>query len=138
MKGSLLWTFASDFREIASTIPDVERRHEVMRIGAEVHPMAKAQAKRQKTGRRWSADVTRHSHALDLEKNVFAQSSPERIAASLKHSAETSKSRKADPFRSAMSILTFYINRAGRSLPESRKRILERAKEALRRKFGRA
>jgi hypothetical protein len=116
----------------------VERKLGVTRIGAEVYPMAKAHAKRAPPGRKWSADVTQHSHALDLKKDVFAQSSPERIAESLKRSAETSTSRKADPFRSAMSMLTFYINRAGRNLPESRKRVLERAKDALRRKFGRA
>lgn len=101
------------------------------------HPMAKSQAKRSKPARKWSAGVTQHSHALDLEKDVFTQRSPERIAESLKRSAETSTTRKADPYRSAMSMLSFYINRAGRNLPQSRKRVLERAKDALRRKFGR-
>lgn len=100
--------------------------------------MAKSQTKKSKPARKWSAEVTQHSHALDLEKSVFKQHSPERIAESLKRSAETSTTRKADPYRSAMSMLSFYINRAGKNLPQSRKRVLERAKNALRRKFGRA
>ena len=87
--------------------------------------------------RRWSQDVTSHSDALDLESKVFEKSSSEQIARSLKRSAERSSRRKSTPYRSAMSMLTFYINRAGRNLPESRKRILERAKNDLRRLFGR-
>ena len=87
--------------------------------------------------RRWSQDVTKHSDALDLEGGVFTWRDPKRIAASLKRSAETSKRRKADPFRSAMSMLTFYINRAGTNLPASRRRILMRAKDELRKMFGR-
>jgi hypothetical protein len=90
---------------------------------------------RRKT-RRWSAEVTEHSDALDLEPEVFRSDDPERIAASLKRSAEHSHRRKATPFRSAMSMLTFYINRAGRNLPAARKRTLEQAKDALRRDFG--
>jgi hypothetical protein len=82
--------------------------------------------------------VTRESNALDLEGGVFTLRDPTKIAASLKRSAERSRRRKADPFRSALSMLTFYINRSGRNLPESRKRILERAKAELRRQFGRA
>ena len=88
--------------------------------------------------RKWSAEVTTHSHALDLEKDVFTWKDPKRIAASLKRSAETSTQRKADPYRSAMSMLTFYINRAGKNLPAARKRTLESAKDELRREFGRA
>src|SRR5690606_15267225 len=87
---------------------------------------------------RWSAEVTRHSDALDLEEGIFGSGDPGRIAASLKRSAERSKRRKADPFRSAMSMLTFYINRAGKRLPASRKRTLEKAKDELRAAFGRA
>jgi hypothetical protein len=86
---------------------------------------------------RWSAEVTRHSDALDLEKGVFTLKDPKRIAASLKHSAEASRRRKADPYRSALSMLTFYINRAGKNLPASRRRVLMRAKDELRRQFGR-
>jgi hypothetical protein len=82
--------------------------------------------------------VTRESNALDLKGGVFTLRDPRKIAASLKRSAERSNRRKVDPFRSALSMLTFYINRGGRNLPESRKRILERAKAELRRQFGRA
>ena len=81
--------------------------------------------------------MTEHSDALTLEKGVFAQRDPKRIAASLKRSAERSRRRKADPFRSALSMLTFYINRAGRNLPAARKATLMRAKDELRRQFGR-
>ena len=73
---------------------------------------------------KWSAEVTEHSDALDLEENVFEQDDPRAIAASLKRSAERSNRRKAEPFRSAMSMLTFYINRAGSNLPKRRKDIL--------------
>jgi hypothetical protein len=88
--------------------------------------------------RRWSARVARTSDALDLEGGVFPQKDPKRIAASLKRSAERSKRRKADPYRSALSMLTFYINRAGKNLPATRRRTLERAKDELRRQFKRA
>ncbi|HEX4114206.1 MAG TPA: DUF3175 domain-containing protein [Stellaceae bacterium] len=85
--------------------------------------------------RKWSAQATRESDALDLENSVFKSRDPKRIAASLKRSAERSKRRKTDPYRSAMSMLTFYINRAGRNLPATRKRVLERSKVELRRLF---
>ncbi|MDW6020181.1 DUF3175 domain-containing protein [Mesorhizobium sp. BAC0120] len=88
--------------------------------------------------KKWSAEVTRHSDALDLEQNVFENDDPHKIALSLKRSAEQSRRRKADPFRSAMSMLTFYINRAGKNLPAKRKRTLEKAKDELRKAFGRA
>lgn len=88
--------------------------------------------------RYWSNRVTRENNALDLEAKVFGQASPRKIAASLKRSAERSKRRKAEPFRSAMSMLNFYINRAGKNLPARRKRVLERAKQELRKAFGRA
>jgi hypothetical protein len=89
-----------------------------------------------RTGRRWSRHVTEHSDALTLDKGVFTSGDPKRIAASLKRSAERSRRRKASPFRSALSMLTFYINRAGKNLPASRKRTLMRAKDELRRQFG--
>lgn len=89
-------------------------------------------------GRKWSAQVTAESDALDLEKNVFRGHDPKRIAASLKRSAERSRRRKASPFQSAMSMLTFYVNRAGKNLPEAQKLVLERAKDELRKQFGRA
>lgn len=85
---------------------------------------------------RWSRRVTETSNALDLEPGVFTYASPRAIALSLKRSAERSRRRKADPFRSAMSMLTFYINRAGRTLSPARRRVLERAKAELRRAFG--
>jgi len=89
------------------------------------------------SGRRWSQHVTEHSDALTLDRGVFSQRDPKRIAASLKRSAERSRRRKSDPFRSALSMLTFYINRAGRNLPASRKKTLMRAKDELRKQFGR-
>lgn len=85
----------------------------------------------------WSAKVTRHSNALDLEAGVFTWKDPRRIAISLKHSAETSQRRKSPPFRSAMSMLVFYINRAGKNLEPEQKAVLEAAKTELRKLFGR-
>lgn len=81
--------------------------------------------------KKWSGRVTRESHALRLEEGVFAKRSAREIARSLKRSAEQSKERKASPLRSALSMLTFYINRAGKNLPAGRKRTLERAKTEL-------
>lgn len=87
--------------------------------------------------RKWSADVTENSNALDLQKDVFTSDDPAEIAESLKESAERSNRRKSTPFRSAMSMLTFYINRAGKNLSSSRKSTLEAAKSELRRAFAR-
>ena len=87
--------------------------------------------------RYWSGRVTRESNALDLEAGVFSLNDPKLIAASLKRSAERSRRRKAAPYRSALSMLVFYINRAGKKLSVSRRRTLERAKIELRRQFGR-
>lgn len=87
---------------------------------------------------RWSQRVTRESNALDLEPNVFTKDDPHEIALSLKRSAEQSNRRKSDPYRSAMSMLTFYINRAGRSLPQNRRDRLEAAKDELRGLFGKS
>jgi hypothetical protein len=81
--------------------------------------------------------VTTHSNALDLERSVFTWTDPHRIALSLKRSAERSHRRKAEPYRSAMSMLTFYINRAGDGLGARQRRVLERAKDELRKAFGR-
>ena len=93
-------------------------------------------AGKQKTSRNWSARVTRESHALELEEGVFTWNDPKRIARSLKRSAEASKQRKASPFRSAMSMLVFYINRAGKNLDEQQRQVLEQAKDELRRIFN--
>jgi len=93
---------------------------------------------RRRAAAQWSAEVTTKSNALDLEEGVFTFDDPGEIARSLKRSAEASRRRKSAPFRSAMSMLTFYINRAGRGLSDERKLVLERAKEELRKEFGRA
>ncbi|HEX8784138.1 MAG TPA: DUF3175 domain-containing protein [Steroidobacteraceae bacterium] len=87
--------------------------------------------------RHWSAGVMKASNALDLEPGVFTQRSALAIAASLRRSALASRRRKAEPFRSAMSMLNFHINRSGRSLGPERRRVLERAKVELRKLFGR-
>ncbi len=98
----------------------------------------RGQAGGQKVGTRyWSGRVTRESDALDLDSGVFTWSDPKRIAASLKRSAQQSHRRKADPYRSALSMLIFYVNRAGKNLPAARRRVLDRAKTELRRQFGR-
>ncbi len=83
----------------------------------------------------WSGYITRHSFALDLEEGVFSWDNPKEIAASLKRSALASERRKGTPFQSAMSMLNFYINRAGKNLETKRKRILEQAKTELRHLF---
>jgi len=85
--------------------------------------------------RKWSAAVNRRSDALDLERSVFKKSDPHRIALSLKRSAMQSHRRKANPFQSAMSMLNFYINRAGRGLSARQKNVLNHAKEELREVF---
>ncbi|MBN9161431.1 MAG: DUF3175 domain-containing protein [Myxococcales bacterium] len=87
--------------------------------------------------KRWSHHVMETSDALDLEQDIFRSGSAREIASSLKRSAERSRRRKAAPFRSAMSMLVFYINRAGKNLSPSRLRTLERAKDELRVLFGR-
>jgi hypothetical protein len=89
-----------------------------------------------RTPKKWSQSVTDNSDALDLKPNVFKLDDPKKIAASLKRSAEHSSRRKSEPYRSAMSMLTFYVNRAGHNLPAKRKRVLERAKDELRKAFG--
>jgi hypothetical protein len=90
-----------------------------------------------KKGKKWSARVTRESNAMDLEKDVFKSKDPDKIAASLKHSAEKSHRRKASPFQSAMSMLNFYENRAGKNLSKRQRTPLEKAKNRLRKLFGR-
>ena len=93
---------------------------------------AKMRRKRSAQTRKWSSAVTRNSNALDLAGGVFRRSDPDAIARSLKRSAARSKRRKSSPYRSAMSMLTFYINRAGGQLSAQRRRILEAAKGRLR------
>ncbi len=88
--------------------------------------------------KKWSARVTRESHALQLEEGVFTWKDPRRIARSLQRSAEASTQRKATPFQSAMSMLNFYINRAGKNLDATQRKILEQAKQELRRLYKRS
>ena len=88
------------------------------------------------TDNKWSQKVTRESNALDLEEGVFTWKDPKKIAQSLKYSAEESTRRKASPFQSAMDMLTFYINRAGKNLPPQQRATLEKAKEQLRKLFN--
>ena len=101
------------------------------------HRSTRGKSSRRSAGRRWSARVTKESDALDLKGGVFKLRDPKRIAASLKRSAERSHRRKSDPYRSALSMLTFYINRAGKNLPAGRRKTLQRAKLELRKQFGR-
>ena len=98
---------------------------------------ASARSGRKKVATRWSQRVTKHSHALDLKRHVFTLHDPKKIAASLKRSAEHSTRRKANPYRSALSMLTFYINRAGKTLPKAQSERLEQAKGELKRQFHR-
>jgi len=100
--------------------------------------MERSSTRTRSKSRRWSAQVTKRSDALDLESDVFKGKDPHRIALSLKRSAERSKRRKGTLYQSAMSMLNFYINRAGKNLPQNQKRVLERAKDELREAFGRA
>jgi hypothetical protein len=99
--------------------------------------MAKSSRTTAKRGSRWSKRVMQTSNALDLEPGVFTEKSPRRIVLSLKRSAETSRRRNSEPFRSAMSMLTFHINRGGKNLSAERRRVLDQAKRELRALFGR-
>ncbi len=99
---------------------------------------SKGQRPGRRGGRRWSREVTERSNALDLETQVFKKRSARAIAESLRRSAERSRRRKGTSYQSAMSMLTFYINRAGRNLDPSRRRTLDLAKRELRRLYGRA
>lgn len=113
--------------------------HEV--VDEEVVEFLKQSRKRGKQGfggeprRKWSQKVATTSNALDLESGVFTFKDPKRIAASLKKSAEVSQRRKATPYHSAMSMLNFYVNRAGRNLDPQQKKVLERARDELRKTF---
>jgi len=90
-----------------------------------------------KPARKWSAKVTKHSNALDLEQHIFESHEARHVAESLKHSAERSKRKKGTPYQSAMSMLNFYINRGGKNLEPDQKKVLEDAKGELRHLFGR-
>src|SRR5882757_3401866 len=95
---------------------------------------AKKTAKRKTGGRKWSAGVTQHSNALDLEKGVFTSGSSEKIASSLERSAKQSRRKKGSSYQSAMSMLNFYINRAGKNLSAKKKQVLTKAKDKLKAK----
>jgi len=97
----------------------------------------KKPAPKKKPAAKWSAKVMQQSDALDLQSNIFKSGSAERIARSLKRSAERSKRKKGTPFQSAMSMLNFYINRAGKNLPARKKATLEKTKRKLRELFRR-
>jgi hypothetical protein len=99
--------------------------------------LRKSPSKRKTSPKRWSQKVTQESDALDLKRGVFTLRDPKRIAASLKRSAERSSRRKTGAYRSALSMLTFYVNRAGKTLPKTQRDRLERAKVELKRQFGR-
>jgi hypothetical protein len=101
------------------------------------HGQARSETPRRR-GKRWSARVNRESDALTLEKGVFTKSTPRKIAISLKRSADRSRRRKSNSYRSAMSMLTFFINRGGRGLSRARKEKLEKTKNALRELYGKA
>lgn len=132
------------------TSPNKTSRNKTSRKTSTAHKTASARAgagRKTRAGRkgaatrrapkRWSQRVTRESDALDLDQGVFKQTSAKKIAASLKKSAEASRRRKAGAYRSALSMLTFYINRAGKNLPKPERARLERAKFELKHEFGR-
>jgi hypothetical protein len=112
-------------------------RKSTRKTASKTTPRRKAPAKRKASPKRWSQRVTQESDALDLKRGVFTLRDPKRIAASLKCSAEHSSRRKAGAYRSALSMLTFYVNRAGKTLPKTQRERLERAKVELKRQFGR-
>jgi len=97
----------------------------------------RSSARRGVRGRKWSARVMQTSDALDLEKGIFKSDDPKKIARSVKRSAERSSRRKAGPYRSAVSMLSFYENRGGRNLSAHKRQVLRRAKQELKREFGR-
>jgi hypothetical protein len=111
----------------------------VRKAGARRVPASGKSAARKTTTStdRWSAHVTETSDALDLKAHLFKSGDASQIARSLKRSAERSKRRKGTPYQSAMSMLNFYINRAGKNLPARQLRTLDRAKDELRKAFGR-
>jgi hypothetical protein len=101
------------------------------------HALSSARKKPERSAHRWSHHVMETSDAMDIQRDIFKTGNAQEIADSLKRSSTRSTRRKGTPFQSAMSMLNFYINRAGRNLPKSRKSTLERAKKRLREAFGR-
>ena len=121
-----------------STKSKSRARTKTARKSSKARTSSKSTKARKSSKKRWSGKVTRNSDALDLQEGVFTRKDPKSIARSLKRSAEASHRRKSDPYRSAMSMLSFYINRGGDQLSASRRKTLESAKLELRRLFGRA
>ena len=113
------------------------QRQPARRKSRRAQTTGRTQTRRRNATRYWSGRVTRESDALDLEPGVFKLTSAKRVAASLKRSAEASRRRKADAYRSALSMLVFYVNRAGKNLPKAQRARLERAKLELKHQFGR-
>jgi uncharacterized protein DUF3175 len=99
--------------------------------------IAAKKASKKRAPKKWSKKVTKHSNAMDLEKDVFKQTDPKKIAESVKRSAEKSKRRKAEPFQSAMSMINFYENRGGKNISAVQKKVLDASKNELRKLFGR-
>ena len=114
-----------------------ERRKTIRPRKTAARRSSRKTAAKKSSPKRWSQRVTRESDALDLKRGVFKQTSAKKIAASLKRSAEHSSRRKSGAYRSALSMLTFYINRAGKTLPKTQRERLERAKLELKHQFGR-
>ena len=112
------------------------KRQRMAKSATRKKPAKKTAKKTQKKPRKWSAKVTEKSDALDLETKVFKSGNPRKVAKSLKRSSDTSKRRKGTPLQSAMSMLNFYINRAGKNLPAKDKKVLDDAKEELRQLYG--
>lgn len=136
-------------KKASSTAPKATAKRATSKTGSATHkraPAKKAAAKKAATPKRapakkrvnkWSAEVMEHSDALDLRNDVFKLKNPKAIAESLKKSADASKRKKGTPYQSAMSMLNFYINRAGKNLPAAQHKVLEKAKTALREVYGR-
>jgi hypothetical protein len=97
----------------------------------------KSSSSKKAAPKKWSKNVTEHSNAMDLEKDIFKLKDPKKIAASVKKSAEKSKRKKAGPFQSAMSMINFYENRGGKNIPASQKKVLDKSKDQLRKLYGR-
>jgi hypothetical protein len=133
----LMSVFAS-WRSWSETMATSSRKKTSIRKTAKkTTARRKPTANRKASPKRWSQRVTKESDALDLKRGVFTLRDPKRIAASLKRSADRSSRRKAGAYRSALSMLTFYVNRAGKTLPKTQRERLERAKTELKRQFGR-
>jgi Protein of unknown function (DUF3175) len=115
----------------------IERRKTTRPRKTAVRKTSRRTTAKKSSPKRWSQRVTRESDALDLKRGVFKQTSAKKIAASLKRSAEHSSRRKSGAYRSALSMLTFYINRAGKTLPKTQRARLERTKVELKHQFGR-